>query len=78
MKLFRNFLLLLICLVAPVVSGQVSFPNGVPDISVEDLAVKDLGGRVSVDRQWWEGQWRINLRWADAVMGGAGMVRWIV
>jgi len=42
MKLFRNFLLLLIYLVAPVVSGQVSFPNGVPDISVEDLSVKAL------------------------------------
>ncbi|MCL2021640.1 MAG: hypothetical protein FWG81_05995 [Betaproteobacteria bacterium] len=73
MKLFRNFLLLLLAVPA-LAFAQVSFPNGVPDISVEDLSVKALtsSGRIRVAREWWEGQWHINLRWADAVMGGAG------
>ncbi|MCL2022611.1 MAG: hypothetical protein FWG81_11295 [Betaproteobacteria bacterium] len=47
MKFFRHFLLLLLAVPA-LAFAQVSFPNGVPDISVEDLAVKYLGGRVSV------------------------------
>lgn len=53
------------------VQGQVSLPNGTVDASVVDLKVKLLGGYVTIDRQWWEGQWRINLRWAPAEWSGA-------
>jgi len=53
------------------VQGQVSLPNGTVDASAVDLKVKVLGGYVTIDRQWWEGQWRINLRWAPAEWSGA-------
>jgi RHS repeat-associated protein len=48
----------------------VSLPNGTPEVPVVDLRVKVLGGQVTIDRQWWEGQWRVNLRWAPAEWAG--------
>ncbi|MDR1996154.1 RHS repeat-associated core domain-containing protein [Azonexus sp.] len=50
--------------------AQVSLPNGTPEVPIVDLRVKVLGGQVTIDRQWWEGQWRLNLRWAPAEWAG--------
>jgi RHS repeat-associated protein len=51
--------------------AQVRLPNGHPEVSVVDLEVKVLGGKVTIDRQWWEGRFWINLRWAPARLEGA-------
>ncbi|HHV48521.1 MAG TPA: hypothetical protein GXX56_06085, partial [Rhodocyclaceae bacterium] len=50
--------------------AQVNLPNGGVSENVVDLRVKTVGGLVTVDRQYEEGRWRINLRWAPAVLGG--------
>ena len=51
-------------------SAQVSLPNGGVSENVVDLRVKTIGGLVTVDRQFEEGRWHINLRWAPAVLSG--------
>ncbi len=51
-------------------SAQVSLPNGGVSENVVDLRVKTVGGLVTVDRQYEEGRWRINLRWSPAELGG--------
>ena len=57
-------------LLASTATAQVSFPNGTPEVPVVDLKVKVLGGQITIDRQWWEGQWRLNMRWAPAELSG--------
>ena len=69
-KLIRLGLCAAVALGVHTATAQVSFPNGTPDAAVVDLKVKVLGGQVTVDRQWWEGQWRINMRWAPAELSG--------
>lgn len=56
-------------LAMPVVA-QVNLPNGGVSENVVDLRVKTVGGLVTVDRQFEEGRWQINLRWAPAVLSG--------
>ncbi len=56
---------------APLANAQVSLPNGTPDVPVVDLRVKVLGGWVTIDRQWWEGSWRLNQRWDPIQLGGS-------
>ena len=50
--------------------AQVNLPNGGVSENVVDLRVKTVGGLVTVDRQFEEGRWRINLRWEPAVLSG--------
>jgi RHS repeat-associated protein len=57
--------------VAPLAHAQVTLPNGTPDVPVVDLRVKVLGGWVTIDRQWWEGSWRLNQRWDPIQLGGS-------
>ena len=55
--------------------AQVSLPNGTVSESAVDLRVKVLGGLVTVDRQFHEGRWQLNLRWRPAVLGGEAQVQ---
>ena len=57
------------------VLAQVSLPNGTVGESAVDLRVKVLGGLVTVDRQFHEGRWQLNLRWKPAVLGGDPQVQ---
>lgn len=50
--------------------GQVSLPNGTINESVVDLTVKTVAGPVSIDRQFEDGRWQINMRWNPAVVSG--------
>ena len=34
------------------------------------MLFRSVGGQITIDRQWWEGQWRLNMRWAPAELGG--------
>jgi len=55
--------------------AQVSLPNGTPSESAVDLRVKVLGGAVTIDRQFHEGRWQLNLRWRPAVLSGEPQVQ---
>ncbi|MBS1132655.1 MAG: hypothetical protein H6R16_3657, partial [Proteobacteria bacterium] len=55
--------------------SQVSLPNGTPSESAVDLRVKVLGGTVTIDRQFHEGRWQLNLRWRPAVLSGEPQVQ---
>ncbi|KAF4516583.1 hypothetical protein B566_EDAN003330 [Ephemera danica] len=52
------------------VEAQVNLPNGGVSENVVDLRVKTVGGLITVDRQFEDGRWHINLRWAPATLGG--------
>ena len=62
------------CLLSLSTSAQVTFPNGTPGESVIDLRVKVLGGFVTLDRQFHEGRWALNLRWRPAILEGQPQV----
>ncbi|KAF4529273.1 hypothetical protein B566_EDAN017775 [Ephemera danica] len=51
-------------------TAQVNLPNGGVSENVVDLRVKTVGGLITVDRQFEDGRWHINLRWAPATLGG--------
>lgn len=63
-------LLVLVLFGFPLLSfAQVNLPNGGVSENVVDLRVKTVSGLVTVDRQYEEGRWRINLRWDPTIRG---------
>ncbi|MBS1198215.1 MAG: hypothetical protein H6R18_2000, partial [Proteobacteria bacterium] len=69
--LLRRLALLPLLLLPILAQAQVELPNGTVNAPVVDMKVKVLGGVVTVDRQWWDGNWRLNIRWNAAELSGA-------
>src|SRR3982751_3836151 len=67
-----SFAFAVLSMVAGVASAEVKFPNGEYQVTVEDLSVKVIGGKIAVQRTWmatdqnhgaW--QWLFTPAWSD-------------